>query len=183
MSFSNSSTWCTKSKIHTWHEAARPWSYLGSTIKLIWRGAPPKKGRGSEATEAVFCVRTKKPFHGTVRTYRVHLFYSLSYCLQQSYVCTPDCESCTLLISTNPASTEASDVELSRGTYFLANRLEYVIFSSTFQSTCYTVEDVVGCLPTACITSCETIKARGNVDWQNTQHKKYTIIIVSSMQY
>ena len=42
-----------------------------------------------------------------------------------------------LLISTNPTSTEASDLELTRGTYFVANRLEYVIVSSTLQSTCY----------------------------------------------
>ena len=47
---------------------ARPWSYLVSAIKLIWRGAPQNKDRGSEATEGVFCLRTKKPFHGTVRT-------------------------------------------------------------------------------------------------------------------
>ena len=52
--------------------AARPWFYLVSAIKLIWRGAPQNKVRGSEATEGVFCLRTKKPFHGTVRT---GLFY------------------------------------------------------------------------------------------------------------
>ena len=48
--------------------AARSCSYLGSAIKLIWRGAPQNKVRGSEATEGIFCLRTKKPFHGTVRT-------------------------------------------------------------------------------------------------------------------
>jgi len=32
------------------------------------RGGPPQKDRESEATEGVFCLRTKKPFHGTVRT-------------------------------------------------------------------------------------------------------------------
>ena len=48
--------------------AARPWSYLVSAIKLICRGAPQNKVRGSEATEDVFCLRTKKPFNGTVRT-------------------------------------------------------------------------------------------------------------------
>ena len=48
--------------------AARPWSYLVSAIKLIWRGAPQNKVRGSEATQCVFCLRTKKPSHGTVRT-------------------------------------------------------------------------------------------------------------------
>ena len=43
--------------------AARPWSYLLSAIELIWQN-----GRGSEATEAVFCPYTKKAFHGAVRT-------------------------------------------------------------------------------------------------------------------
>ena len=34
--------------------AARPWSYLVSAIKLIWRGAPENKVGGSKATEVFF---------------------------------------------------------------------------------------------------------------------------------
>ena len=44
----------------------------------------------------------------------------------QPCFCAPDCESCTLLVSTNPASTAASGLELTRETYFVAHRLEYV---------------------------------------------------------
>ena len=39
-------------------------------MKIIWCGAPKKKVRGSETTEAeiVFAYRLNKPFHGAVRT-------------------------------------------------------------------------------------------------------------------
>ena len=35
-----------------------------------------------------------------------------------------DCESCTRLISTNPGSMESGEYGLTRGTYFIACRLE-----------------------------------------------------------
>ena len=94
-------------------------------------------------------------------------------------LCTHDCESCTLLTATNPASTEASDLDLTRGTYFVANRLEYVIVLSTLHAVdvllwrmwwcgmwcvlragrcryCFRFYPCQRTRPTACITSCET---------------------------
>ena len=45
-------------------------------------------------------------------------------CLCVAFVVFTDCESCTRLISTNPGSMEAAEYGLTRGTCFLARRLE-----------------------------------------------------------
>ena len=37
-------------------------------LNLFGAERPKIKGRGSEVTEAVFCLRTKTSFHGTIRT-------------------------------------------------------------------------------------------------------------------
>ena len=59
--------------------------------------------------------------------YRVPLF-NLSVCVSVSvcitFVVFTDCESCTRPISTNPGSMEAGEYGLTRGTCFLACRLE-----------------------------------------------------------
>ena len=93
----------------------------------------------------------------------------------QPCFCAPDCESCTLLVSTNPASTAASGLELTRETYFVAHRLEYVavdvllwrmwwcVLRAARFCLCFCFYPCERTGPTACITSCETIKARGNV--------------------
>ena len=55
-----------------------------------------------------------------------HYFISLSVCV--TFVVFADCESCTNTrpISTNPGSMEASKYGLTRGTCFVARRLEVV---------------------------------------------------------
>ena len=61
-----------------------------------------RQGRRSGATEAVFCL---------LCMCNIRRFY---------------CESCTRPISTNPGSTEAGEYGLTRGTCFVARRLEVV---------------------------------------------------------
>ena len=67
--------------------------------------------RGSEATEAIFSFRAKKPLHTGVRT---GCHYLISLCV----------ESCTRPISTNAGSMEAGEYGLARGTCFVALCLE-----------------------------------------------------------
>ena len=83
-----------------------------------------RQGLGSEATEVVFC---KNPFHTGVRT-GCHYLISLSVCLCEcvKFVVCTDCESCTWPISTNPGSMKAGEHGLTRGTCFVARRLEVV---------------------------------------------------------
>ena len=88
-----------------------------------------RQGRGSEATEAVFCLQAKKPLHTGVRT-GCHYLISLSVCVCACvrvcviFVVFTDCESCTRPISSNPGSMEAGEYGLTRVTCFLACRLE-----------------------------------------------------------
>ena len=49
---------------------------------------------------------------------------SVSVCV--TFVVFTDCESCTRPISTNPGSMEAGEYGLTRGTCFVAHRLEVV---------------------------------------------------------
>ena len=49
---------------------------------------------------------------------------SVSVCV--TFVVVTDCESCTRPISTNPGSMEAGEYGLTRGTCFVARRLEVV---------------------------------------------------------
>ena len=84
-----------------------------------------RQGRRSEATERVFCLWAKKLLHTGVRTgcdYPI----SMSVCLSVwvTFVVFTDCESCTRPISTNSASIKAGAYGLTRGTCFLACRLE-----------------------------------------------------------
>ena len=50
----------------------------------------------------------------------------LQSCVCVTFVVFTDCESCTRPISTNPGSMEAGEYGLTRGTCFLACRLELV---------------------------------------------------------
>ena len=47
-------------------------------------------------------------------------------CVCVTFVVFADCESCTRQISTNPGSIEACEYGLTRGTCFVASRLEVV---------------------------------------------------------
>ena len=116
-----------------------------------------RQGRESEATEAIFCLQAKKPFHTGVRTgcqclisLSIYLSVCLSVCLPAclfvclsvclsvcltvylsvsvcvTFVVFTDCESCARPISTNSGSMEASEYGLTRGTCFVASRLEVV---------------------------------------------------------
>ena len=86
-----------------------------------------RQGRGIEATEAVFCLYAKKPLHTGVRT-GCHYLIGLSVCVRVTL------NSSFLLIAravrgrinTNPVSMEAGEYGLTRGTCFVARRLEVV---------------------------------------------------------
>ena len=56
--------------------------------------------------------------------YLISLSMSVSVCV--TFVVFTDCESCTKPIFTNPESMEADEYGLTRGTCFVANRLEVV---------------------------------------------------------
>ena len=68
---------------------------------------------------------SKKPLHTGVRTGCYYLIsQSVGVCV--TFVVFTDCESCTRPISTNPESMEAGEYRLTRGTCFVARRLEVV---------------------------------------------------------
>ena len=72
---------------------------------------------------------TSQPLHTGMRTglhYLIGLSVSAVYCVCVTFVFFTDRESCTRLISTNPASMEAGEYGLTRGTCFVARRLEVV---------------------------------------------------------
>ena len=48
----------------------------------------------------------------------------MSVCVYEAFVVFTDCESCTRPISTNPGSMESGEYGLTRGTCFIACRLE-----------------------------------------------------------
>ena len=87
-----------------------------------------------------FSFKAKKPLHTGVRTgghYLISVSVCLSVCLSPclsvllcvcvTFVVFTDCESCTRPISTNnPGSMEAGEYGLTRGTCFVARRLEVV---------------------------------------------------------
>ena len=50
----------------------------------------------------------------------------MSGCVSVTFVVSTDCESCARPISTNSGSMEASEYGLTRGTCFVASRLEVV---------------------------------------------------------
>ena len=79
--------------------------------------------------EAVFCVWGKKASLDR-GAYRVSLFFCLSVCLSVcvcvTFVVYTYCGSCAKPISTNPGSMEESEYGLTRGTCFVAHRLEVV---------------------------------------------------------
>ena len=91
--------------------------------------------RESEATEDVFAFRQKSLFiSGCVQgaiikivCLSVRLSVSDSVCV--TLVVFTDCQSCTRPISTNPRSMEAGEYGLTRGTCFLACRLELLWIS------------------------------------------------------
>ena len=89
--------------------------------------SPPR--RSPLCTEAVLCLWGKKPLHAGVRTgchYLICLSVCLSVCVCVTFVVLTDYESCTRPISTNPGSMEAVEYGLTRGTCFVARRLDLV---------------------------------------------------------
>ena len=54
------------------------------------------------------------------------VYLSAVNCVNITFVVFADCESCTKPISTKPGSMEAGEYELTRGTCFVARRLEVV---------------------------------------------------------
>ena len=83
-----------------------------------------RQGRGSEATEAVFCLSGKKAssYRGA---YRVPSF-NLYVCVCVTLVVFTDCESCTWPISTSSGSMESGEYRLTRGMRVFARCLEVV---------------------------------------------------------
>ena len=71
-----------------------------------------RQSRVSGANEAVFCLQAKT--------------LGKSVCVCVTLVVFTDCESCTRPISTNSGSMEAGEYGLTRGTFFVARRLELV---------------------------------------------------------
>ena len=69
--------------------------------------------------------KSKKPLHTGVRT-GCHYLISLTVCVCVTFVIFTDCESCTRPISTNLGSVEAGEYGLTRGTCFVARRLDLV---------------------------------------------------------
>ena len=78
----------------------------------------------STSNEAVFCLHGKKASSYWC-VYRVSLSNS-SVCVCVAFDVFVDYESCTVPIPTNPGSMEADVYGLTRGTYFVASRLEVV---------------------------------------------------------
>ena len=100
-----------------------------------------------------------KPFLTGVRAGCYDLI-SLSVCLSVSVCATiavfTDCESCTRPISTKPGSMEASEYGLTRGTCFVARRLEVVAVAGlVWISWCVldAAEFVVFCFPICFLSS------------------------------
>ena len=71
-----------------------------------------RQSRVSGANEAVFCLQAKT--------------LGKSVCVCVTLVVFTDCESCTRPISANGGSMEAGEYGLTRGTCFVARRLEVV---------------------------------------------------------
>ena len=96
---------------------------LASSTSLLLR----RQGRRSEANKVVFGLHAKRPLHTGVRTgwpclIRMHI--CLSVCV--TFVLFTDCNSCTRPISASPESMAAGHCGLTRGTCFVARRLEVV---------------------------------------------------------
>ena len=69
-----------------------------------------RQGRGSKATEAVFCIQAKRLFiPGCVQGAIIQLFCPC-LCVCVTFVVFTDCESCTRPISTNPGFYESGRV-------------------------------------------------------------------------
>ena len=64
-------------------------------------------------------------YRGAYSYYLISLSICVSVCVCVTFVVT-NCESCTGSISTNPAYMETGEYELTRGTCFIARRLEVV---------------------------------------------------------
>ena len=71
-------------------------------------------------------IRQKSLIPGCAPAYIIEFVCLSGYCVCVAFVVFTDCESCTRPISTNPASMEAGEYGLTRGTCFVACRLEVV---------------------------------------------------------
>ena len=76
-----------------------------------------RQGRGSESTEAVFCLPTNKPLLTVVRT-GCHYLVRVSVCVRVcvTFAVFTDCESCARPIPTNSGSMESGECGRTRGT-------------------------------------------------------------------
>ena len=88
------------------------------------------EARPTERSDRGRCSPIRQNASSYRGAYRLTLF-NLSVCLSVSCVCVTfvvftDCESCTRPISTNPRSMEAGEYGLTRGTCFVARRLEVI---------------------------------------------------------
>ena len=86
--------------------------------------------------EAVFAHKAKKHLHTGVRI-GCPLFNEsvcVYMCNIRSFV---DCESCTRPISTNPGFMEAGEYGLTRGTRFVARRLEVFAVAGLLWISCW----------------------------------------------
>ena len=91
---------------------------------------------------SAYKARTNSSYRGAYRLTLINLFFCLSVCLtvclsvclsvflsvclSVTFVIFTDCESCTRTISGNPGSLESGEYGLTRGTCFVARRLEVV---------------------------------------------------------
>ena len=85
-----------------------------------------KHNRGSNIfarKRPFFLLKSKKPLHTGVST-GCHSLICRSVCACVTFVVSTDCGSCTKPISTNPGYMDAGEYGLTRGTCFLACRVE-----------------------------------------------------------
>ena len=80
-----------------------------------------RQGRKIQATEAVFCLSS---YRGAYRVPLLNQSVCVSVSVCVTFAVFTDCGSCTRPISTNSGSMEAGEYGLTRGTCFLACRLE-----------------------------------------------------------
>ena len=108
-----------------WGEFFRGFFFFFERTRPAESMRPPCLNYLSTSNEAVFFISRKAS--SCRGAYRVPLFnQSVSLCVCVTFVVFTYCESCARPISTNPGSMEASEYGLTRGTCFVARRLEVV---------------------------------------------------------
>ena len=99
-----------------------------ATAKPIYNEARPREQ--SDRRRFLPIDKKASSYRGANRCHYFILSVCLSVCVSVSvcvtFVVYADCVSCTRPIPTNPGSMEAGEYELTRGTCFVARRLEVV---------------------------------------------------------